>query len=254
MKKLLVLLAVLAIPFGSFWIYLNFNYTTPIFMNHSLDASRVKTYAAVSPENFYRQMQFIKKNGNKVISLSEYCRLLQNNEPVPRKSVVITFDDGYKDNLNGVEALKEFGYPATIFLVVNKIGAKGHLSHSDIKIFLRDYDIEIGSHTSSHAYLPDTPDSDLKKEIFSSKAKLANLFRTNVASIAYPIGGFNKKVLKEVENAGYLCACTTNRGFSKKLNHLTLRRIKITNRDSGIRLWGKLSGFYNIFKRPKKPY
>ena len=86
------------------------------------------------------------------------------------------------------------------------------------------------------------------------KKNLEELFLKDIKTISYPVGGFDKRVLKEVENSDYLCGCTTNRGFSKKLDRFALRRIKITNRDLGLRLWAKLSGFYNIFKKVKKPY
>jgi len=69
------------------------------------------------------------------------------------------------------------------------------------------------------------------------------MFSKNVELISYPIGGFSKEILNDVEEAGYLCACATNRGFSRQLDRFALRRIKITNRDLDFRLWAKLSGF-----------
>lgn len=223
-------------------------------MYHSLDAKRVKTYAAVAPETFYQQMKFIKDKGYQVIALDEYCQLLKDGKSIPRNSLVITFDDGYKDNLAAVEILKKFNYPVTFFIIVGKIGKEGYLSKDDIASFLRNENIKIGSHTLNEAYLPDFSGRELKEEILGSKKGLEELFGQEIKTISYTIGGFTKEVLDEVEKAGYLCGCTTNRGFSKKLNRFALRRIKITNRDLGIRLWVKLSGFYNIFKKPKKPY
>ncbi|MCK5494177.1 MAG: hypothetical protein KAJ14_13790, partial [Candidatus Omnitrophica bacterium] len=92
------------------------------------------------------------------------------------------------------------------------------------------------------------------KEIFESKQKLSNLFEQDINIISYPIGGFNKAVLEEVENSGYLCACSTNRGFSKSIDRFSLRRIKITDRDLGLRLKVKLSGFYNVFRKVRNPF
>jgi hypothetical protein len=60
--------------------------------------------------------------------------------------------------------------------------------------------------------------------------------------------------LREVKEAGFLCACTTNRGYSGNVDRFALRRIKITNRDKGFSLWIKLSGFYDMFKKVRKPY
>jgi hypothetical protein len=102
--------------------------------------------------------------------------------------------------------------------------------------------------------LPDADNNKLKQEIFASKQKLQKLFLQEIETIAYPSGGFNKKVIEEVREANYLCGCTTNRGFSGKLNKFALRRIKITNRDLGLRFWSKLSGFYNVFRKVKRPH
>ena len=114
--------------------------------------------------------------------------------------------------------------------------------------------IEIGSHTLTHSYLPDLNPAEQKKEIFSSQRKWEELFRKPIKTISYPLGGFNEQTLNLVEKAGYCCALSTNRGFDNSINLFSLRRIKITNRDLGIRLWAKLSGFYRVFKKPKNPY
>jgi peptidoglycan/xylan/chitin deacetylase (PgdA/CDA1 family) len=97
-------------------------------------------------------------------------------------------------------------------------------------------------------------DAQLKEEIDVSKKRLEALFSVKIETFAFPTGAFDKRTLKELSEAGYLCACTTNRGFSRKLEPLALRRIKVTNNDNDFTLWAKLSGFYNVFKKPKKPY
>ena len=256
MKKLSIFLLVVLLLFGSFWVYLNQNYATPILMYHSLDKAKVKTYAAVDPVVFRQQMEFIKAGGYRVISLVEYCRLLKVGKSIPQNLVVITFDDGYKDNLKAIEVLKELGYPVTIFVIAKEIGRDGFLSREDIVSFLADEEIRvnIGSHTLTHAYLPDQERLAMKREISQSKSLLEENFSQDVETFSYPIGGFTKEALSDVEKAGYLCACATNRGFSRKLNRFALRRIKITNRDLGFKLWAKLSGFYNSFRKLKKPY
>ncbi len=254
MKKLVIFLLLPAALFSSFRIYLNQNYTTPILMYHSLDKARVETYAAVDPEVFQQQMEFIRTGGHKVISLRRYCQLLKSSQPIPRNLVVITFDDGYKDNLKAIKILNEFDYPAIFFLIADRIGEEGYLSKEDIRSLIKSSGGSIGSHTLTHAYLPDQGIARMQREVFQSKKLLEEYFPQNIKVISYPIGGFNQTLLDEVQRAGYLCACTTNRGFSREVEPFALRRIKVTNRDLGFRLWAKLSGFYNVFRKPKKPY
>lgn len=246
--------AVVAFSALSFFIYAYSNYSTPILMYHSLDKSRTKDYAAVSEEKFHKQMRFIKENNYKVIGLKGYCLMLKNKQRIPKNLIVLTFDDGYKDNLKAVKILKELGFPATIFIITENIGKPGYLSEKDIRYILNNTNITIGSHTITHPNLPELSGYKLKKEIAGSKTILENKFAVQIKTIAYPGGAFNQKTIEGAEDAQYLCACTTNRGFSKKLNLFALRRIKPTERDTDFTFWSKLSGFYNIFKKPKKPY
>ena len=229
-------------------------YEVPILMYHSLNPnSNLVTSEKVKLDIFLRQMEFIKRKKYQVISLQEYGKLLEKKNPLPKKGVIITFDDGYKDNLEGIKILRKFNFPATIFVIRNKIGKENYLREEEIKEILKNSEVKIGSHTLD-AYLPELDDNRLREEIWGSKRQLEEIFSTEINTISYPLGGFDERVLREVEKAGYLCGCTTNRGFSRKLNRFCLRRIKITNRDVGIKLWVKLTGFYYAFKSIKKPF
>jgi peptidoglycan/xylan/chitin deacetylase (PgdA/CDA1 family) len=250
--KIIILICVLGIT--GFIGYLNLNYSVPILMYHSLDKEKVNTFAAVDPQVFRKQMDFIKKNKYNVISLASYCSILKKHQPLPRHSVIITFDDGYGDNLPGFYLLKELGFKATLFLPANNIDKTGYIRKNQLSALVGAGNIEIGSHTINHVDLAKATDAVLKKEIADSKTELEAILGKKVQALAYPGGAFNEKALQETIDAGYLCACTTNRGFSQRLDRFALRRIKVTNDDSEFSLWAKLSGFYNIFKKAKKPY
>ena len=256
MKKVLKLAGILfVLGILIFLFYISSNYATPILMYHSFDKNRIKDYAAVDLANFYKQMQFIKKEGYRVISLGDYCRMLKDRRNIPRKAVIITIDDGYQDNLAAIEILRKFDYPATLFLTWDRIGKDGYLSTQDINTFLKNTKVGIGSHSLTHPDLPNIiSNGELKDQISGSKNKLEELLPVKIETFAFPGGGFNERSLEELAKAGYLCACTTNRGFSRKLNRLALRRIKVTNQDNNFTFWSKISGFYNVFKKPKKPY
>jgi len=254
-RKLLLLLAgVLGILFLSFFVWLYPQYEVPIFMYHSLDAARLGEYSVVLPENFRTQMEYIKRKGYHVVLLKEYCARLKRGEDIPRNTVVITFDDGHRDNVGAARILDELDIPATIFLIVGNIDKEKYLSSREIKQILAETPVTIGSHTLSHRYLPRATDEEVIREIKESRRILEETFGVPVETITYPIGGFDKRVLRQVHEAGYLCGCTTNRGFSRRKDRYALRRIKITERDVGFRFWAKLSGFYNVFKKPKNPY
>lgn len=244
------------ILFGAifFWFYADQRYTVPILMYHSIDTTRKEGNNTVTPIHFYQHMKFMKDNGYKVISLYEYAQALKAGKRLHRKLVIITIDDGYKNNLAAVQILRTFNFPATIFMVANRMNQPGYLSQDDIRTFLKNTRVRIGSHTLTHPDVSKINREQLIKEIRGSRELLSRLLSCEIATIAYPGGAFDERALKEVELAGYACACTTNRGFSEKLNRFALRRIKVTNNDSNISLWAKLSGFYTLFKHVKKPH
>ncbi|MFH1767934.1 MAG: polysaccharide deacetylase family protein [Candidatus Omnitrophota bacterium] len=253
-RKLSLSIAVIFFAAAAVYGWLYANYSVPIFMYHSFDKNQVGEYAAVSLDTFRRQMDFIKQGGYNVMALEEYCRFLREKKSLPRNTVILTADDGYKNNLAAVKVLKQRDFAATIFIIANKIGDNNYLSQDDIDWFLDQTRVDIGSHTLDHLYLPVLNNGAVKRQIKDSKGFLERMFNREINTIAYPLGGFDERVLEEVKKSGYLCACATNRGFSKKLERFALRRIKVNERDLGVRLWAKLSGFYNVFRRVRNPY
>ncbi len=69
--------------------------TVPVLMHHHVSPS--PGMITVSPENFESQIAWLAANGWTSLTLEQYAGFLAG-KPVPRKSIVITFDDGYLDN------------------------------------------------------------------------------------------------------------------------------------------------------------
>jgi peptidoglycan/xylan/chitin deacetylase (PgdA/CDA1 family) len=224
----------------------------PIFMYHALGDAGVGGCTAVRLDVFERQMRFICDAGYNALPLETYAACLRDGRPVPRRSVVITFDDGFADNLPGFEILSRLKLPASVFVPVDSIGRPGYLTQSDLQRGLK-MGIRIGSHTITHAYLPDLCLEEQEREIVQSRHVLREMFGVPVETFAYPVSGFDRRIMAMVREAGYICAVATNRGYDRGRDIFALRRIKMTDRDLGARLRLKLSGFYTALHRPKKP-
>jgi len=218
----------------------------------------------VTPENFAKQMEYIKKNGYQVISLDELTRNIQAKIPLKRNGVVITFDDGYKDNFKyAYPVLKKHGFPATIFIITDFVGkgvaykGKQFASWEEIITMSKD-GITFGSHTKTHFNFGGRMDEkEAREEITGSKKIIQDKLNLPVDYFCYPSGGFNDKTKELVKQAGYKGACSTNRGFVKfNRDVYELKRIKVTNSDASrfFSFWAKLSGYYNLFKKDKNPY
>ncbi len=231
-------------------------YAVPVLMYHNItppDSEHQMNY--VSPQSFDRQMEFLKRNGFQVLTLSEFVEGIRASRDFHRKSVVITFDDGYADNYtDAFPVLKKYGFPATVFMIADRVGDTGYVTWES----LREMDaagFSVQSHTRRHEYLPDIKDTAmLDDEIINSKRILETYLRKPVDYLCYPKGGFNVQVAEIAQKAGYKAAVTTNRGDSRVDPFFQLRRIRVNDDDTNIVLWAKTSGYYNLFRKPKKSH
>src|SRR3989344_6080806 len=91
-----------------------------ILMYHSVGFNN--KFSTVTPRNFDRQLQFLKKHKYTLVTLSEIIRRKENNESL-KNCVAITFDDGYQDFYTNVfPLLKKYSIPATVFVVTDFFG------------------------------------------------------------------------------------------------------------------------------------
>lgn len=93
-----------------------------VLMYHHLDPEETSS-ATISPEKFGRHLAMLKEEGFNVIPLQQLGDFLAGKAEVPPKAVVITFDDGYESNYHyAYPQLKEYGFPAAVFLIASRIG------------------------------------------------------------------------------------------------------------------------------------
>jgi len=190
-------------------------------MYHSIDDSAAAM--SVSPTTFRAQMRCLKEKGHHVLSLMEFVSLLQSGREVSKKSVVLTFDDGFANNLTvALPVLKEFGLTATVFIATGYVGdssVEGQSNYLGLPTLtwsqirqLSEEGIEIGAHTISHPRLNQIPLQAARKEISDCKKTLETHLRKPIFSFAYPHGHYNQSVRDCVEETGFGAACTIEPG------------------------------------------
>ena len=224
-------LGLLAAGFYLLWLYPR--YTVPILTYHSFDNTR--DLLSVSPENFEKQMRYLKEKKFHVISLDELAEGIKKKKKFPHNTVAITIDDGYRNNfLHAYPALKKYGFPATIFLVTYYTGNNlGFLNWAEIKEMSRN-GISFGGHTRTHIYLPSTDREEvLWDEIAGCKKIIEENAGIKADYFCYPLGGFTEAAEAAVRKAGYKGACVTNRGDDMLNQHdvYGLNRISVRNND-----------------------
>jgi len=113
-------------------VYKLFNTSMILLYHRVADLESDPQLLSVSMDNFREQMQFLKTRFT-LLSLSELPERIKDRS-VPDNSVVITFDDGYADNLyNAKPVLQEFNIPATVFVTSEMIGTKREFWWDDLE-------------------------------------------------------------------------------------------------------------------------
>lgn len=205
------------------------NIGVPVLYYHSVNENS-ENEVTITPEMLEKQLDYINDNDYITITMSELYDYLINNQPIPKKSIVITFDDGYMNNYTeAFPLLKEKNMKATIFCVGNSLDGSYYLSKDAIKE-MSDYGIDIESHTVNHLHLDTLNYDEQLSEMKNSKNILENITGKDVTAIAYPFGDYNDDSIKAAKEAGYKFAFTTHLGLSDRNDDIyKLDRIYISS-------------------------
>jgi len=228
-------------------------YHIPILIYHRIgDALKGDPIPAVSSDAFKRQMELLNQFRANVLTLDEAARYMSDSHSnIPRRAVTITFDDGCLETYtNARPHLRRLSFPSAIFVTPSYIGKSGFMTWDQV-IEMADNNCIIGSHTMNHTYLPNADADQLPEEVIESKRVIEEHIKRPVEYFSYPVGGFTSAVQTVVQSAGYRAAVTTNRIISgKTFDRFAIRRIKVTERDRlAIRLFAKISGYYDMFRQ-----
>ncbi len=185
-----------------------------------------------------------------VISLETLVRALREGD-LPPRAVVITIDDGYRDNFEiAFPELRRFRYCAAIFLVAGRLGAcndwdsgelasRALLSVTDVQGMAED-GLAFGSHTRTHPVLPAISDEALRAEIDGAATDLERELGRPVLFFSYPYGSYDDRALAAARER-YVGACTTEpRPVGLDSDPFLLPRIEVRGTDSSLRLLRKL--------------
>lgn len=214
--------------------------SVPILCYHRFGPKK-KSPLTMSAQIFNQQMKYLKDNGYRVISPDTLLDFLEYRGQIPKKSVLITMDDGYKSVYDiAVPILKKYGFTATFFVYNKYVGiSKKAMSWDDLRALKAD-GFTIGSHSISHSdltqKLPNETDDAfairIRKEIFLSKKIIDRELDQDTFYFSFPYGRYNPSLLKLSKSAGYRLAVTVDRGSNPFFtNPLALKRDMILKKD-----------------------
>ena len=211
-------------------VYMDKNSKIPILMYHSISYEKGNTLR-IPKETFREQMKYLKDNNYTTLTLDDLYSYMKANKSLPKKSIVITFDDGYNDNFtNAYPILKEFNLKATVFVITNTIDKnKNYLTSNEIKLMDKN-NIQIESHTAAHDHLSTISYISDVKTMTVAKSKLEGILNRKINYIAYPYGEYNYDTIKAAKKAGYTLAFSTEYGWINKDNNIySLGRIFVSS-------------------------
>ena len=212
---------------------------------------------SVKPEEFEWQMSYLAETGHRSMTLGEFHSVIAGITPVEGKPVLITFDDGYEDNLTwAAPILERHGFTATVFVIADFLGSdthsvwpyadppmQGRFLTEEQLCKLRELGFEIGSHTLRHPLLTGLSPGDLFEEISGSRRKLELLLDAPVIALAYPGGDFNREVEDATAAAGYLLGFTTIPGRNETgTDQYAVRRTEVSASDGRFVFRMKMAG------------
>ena len=147
---------------------------------HSIDDNDV--FHSLSPKIFRKQMEYLKRNRYNVIKLEELERMITVGQEIPKKTVALTFDDGFLSHYdNAFPVLKEYGFPATFFVCTGLLGSEMNNSQNRPQLTLdwrrlkemnESALIDIEPHGITHMELDSLKMEEAEKEIKQSKREL----------------------------------------------------------------------------------
>ncbi len=223
----------------------------PILLYHRLIARRAveagripddePIYASYD-DTFAAQMRYLCDHDYTTLSMDEFLAVRRGRVPIPKRPVVLTFDDGYSSNHSlAWPVLHGQGMKATIFVVpepdgetVDLVrGIDGFLSEDQMRELDRG-GVAIESHTLTHCVLSDLENDAASYELMESRRRLGKVLGRPVRHLAVPRSGHNLRVRRLARAAGYESACGNAKGSSNGWSNLyALPRIVI-ERDTSV--------------------
>ena len=201
----------------------------PVLMYHYVDQTPPPAgpYAddlTVRTGDFEAELDYLVENGYQTVSLAEVYLAMAGSVDLPKKPVVLTFDDGGLDNYQvAFPILKEHGLTGTFFVITGRVGKEGQMDWTQLREMAAQ-GMSVQSHTASHPDLRGVTATRLEAELAGSRDSLAQAVGEPGYVVCYPSGAYDQRVMDAAKAAGYVMAVATGNG--KDLDPRSIFEIK----------------------------
>jgi len=242
------------------WFFFRIRRALPVLMYHKVDPRR-QDELTVSVSQLEAQLGWLRAHEYRSVSLREVLEALRTGQALPPRSVLLTFDDAYRNNLiYALPLLQRYGYRATIFVPTAYVGGRNEwdgggepLLSADELRGLDSATVELALHTHTHGNFKHLPIEAIRQEIVDNMAAFRRMNLPVVPALAYPYGGRPKDRPRRTEMETVLAELGIEAAFriGNRLNgwpirnRYQLQRLDIRGTHSLARFaqnvrWGKL--------------
>lgn len=213
-----------------------------------LSGDAVLAEYGVPPGELARQLDVLAEAGHHFIGLDRLLEALDRRAPLPRRPVLLTFDDAYADLRDGaLPVLAERGIPAVVFAVAGLVGESNEwdrrLGARELPLLdaaglraLYTAGIEVGAHSVTHRELTGLPDRELGREASDAAQRLEETGLPRPRAFSYPYGEHDARTAGAVRAAGYELAFTVTPGvIGRGADRYALPRVEVLASDRGRR-------------------
>jgi len=235
-----------------------------VLMYHQISENKAicrKYWTCLHVDIFHKHLKLLEQLGYTPITFKDYQLVLSGELALPRRPVIITFDDGYEHVYNlAYPLLQKYGMAAVVFSIGNRRLETNEWDQSEgIPTFrlLKDNQLrelqangfEIGAHSMDHSDLTTIPDSALRQEIHGAKYYLEDVLQSPVISISYPYGLVNSPIKALVRSAGFQFGCAVSTPHPSHLSdHYEIGRSTILNSTGPLALGIRLLRAYTYYE------
>jgi peptidoglycan/xylan/chitin deacetylase (PgdA/CDA1 family) len=192
----------------------------------------------VSASTFRAEAGWLARNGFHGITLVQLRQAWKGRRKLPRRPVVLTFDDGYLSVYrNVVPTLRRLHWPAVLNLALGNTKSAEGVTRAEVRRMMRA-GWELASHTISHLDLTTLGSAQLREELVGSRRLIRRWFHVTASDFCYPAGRYDQRVVRAVRRAGYRTATTVSPGLATPRHPFELPRIRIEESD-GVRGLGR---------------
>jgi peptidoglycan/xylan/chitin deacetylase (PgdA/CDA1 family) len=246
---------------------MTFPFPTPVLMLHHVEPFPLAP-PALHPNSYLDRGEFgrflddLAARGYRTWTLAEAATRVAEAKPVPRKSVVLTFDDGCRCFAeHAFPELSKRGMTATLFAVSGELGGSNRWDRAEGEREERLLDaaelrrlseagIEIGSHSRSHRDLTLCSAAELEDEVAGSRRDLEADLGIPVRTFCYPYGRLDERARAAAVAAGYGAAVGIHANPGARLGDLfALPRMIVNPGESRFERRLKTNGLYPLWSR-----